>query len=113
MICGHPLQATYRDRTIFNTATSACRFTRTVADTTENARKYVGFTIRDIRIAESTLGNQADVLRNVSMCGTSPLTVDNFVEVLGVGGISWFHSKLTPDIFLHPANSTVPYLALA
>ena len=66
-----------------------------------------------VRIAETPLGDQANVLGYVGMGRTGPLAIDDFVKVLGVGGISRFHSKLVPDTFLHPANSPIPYLALA
>ena len=113
MVCGHPLQAAYRNRPVFHPATPACGLTRAVANTTENSRKHVRFSVFDVGVGESSLGNQADILRNIGVRRTSPLTVDNFVEVLGFGGISRFHSKLVPDMFPHPANNTDPYLALA
>jgi len=44
---------------------------------------------------------------------TGPLAIDDLVKVLGVGGISRFHSKLALDVFRQPAYCPVPYLALA
>jgi hypothetical protein len=47
------------------------------------------------------------------MSWAGPLAIDDFVIVLGVGGISWFHSRLVPDTLRHPAYCRIPNWGLA
>ena len=98
---------------IFDTTAATRRLARSIAHSAEDAGKHVGFTVFNVRVAETPLGDQSNVLWYIGMGRTSPLAIDDFVKVLGVGGISRFHSKLVPDTFLHPAKSPIPYLALA
>ena len=113
MIRRNALQAANRDGPVFDSTTSACRFAGAVAHSPQNAGEDIGCSICQIRFAELPLGNQADVMRHVSVRRAGPLAIDNFVIVLGVGGICRFHSKLAPDEFLHPAYSCTLYLPLA
>jgi len=92
MIGRHAFEAADCNRLVFDAATTARRLTGTITDSSEDARKYVGLAVLHVRIAELPLGNHANVLRNVGMGGTAPLTVYDPVEVLGIGSICWLHS---------------------
>jgi hypothetical protein len=113
MICRHSFQPADGHRTFLDSTAATGWLAGSVADTAENAWKHIGFAVFDVGVAEPPLGDQANVLGNVRMSGTGPLAIDYLVKVLGVGGVSRFHSRFTPDISLHPAKRPIPYLALA
>ena len=88
-----PFEAADRYWLVFDPDTAARRLTRPIADAPEDAWKHVGQAVFDVGVAEAALGDQSNVLRNVSVRWTGPLTVDNFVKVLRIGGIGRFHSR--------------------
>jgi hypothetical protein len=78
------LQPTNGYRLLFDTATTTRRLTRTITYTSENAWKYIGFTILHVCGGEIALSNHADIGGNISVGGTAPLAIDDLVEVLWV-----------------------------
>jgi hypothetical protein len=96
MIGSHPFQAANGDWLFLNTIAPTGWLARTIADASEDSWKYVGFAILHVRIAELPLGNHANVRWNIGVRRTAPLTVYDFVKVLGIGGICWLHSDDVP-----------------
>ena len=87
------------DSLVFDPATPASRFARSIADAPEDTRKHVRFPVEHIGIAEFALGDKAYVRRNVGMSGTCPLAIDDFVKIVGPGCICWLHLIDAIDLF--------------
>ncbi len=97
MIRRNALQSTDGDRLILDAAAATSRFTRSIADATENAREYVRLAIFHVRIAELTLGDHANVRGNIGMGRTAPLAINDLVVVIGIRGICWLHRSQGPS----------------
>ena len=96
VVGGDALQPADRDRlrldlfgipALFNATATARRLAGTVAGAPENAGKDVGFPIDEISIAKAARRNQSDVFGNSGMGRARPLTVDDFVEIVGIRDI--------------------------
>lgn len=96
MICRDTFQTTDGDRFCFDAATSTSGLTRSVADATQDAGEYVGFTVDEIRGRELPLRNQADVFGNIRMGGTRPLAIDDAMIIVRISSIGWLHRYLAP-----------------
>ena len=103
MIGGYSFQAANCHWFVFDPDTAARGLTWPIADTPEDPWKHVGQAIFDVGVAKAALGNQSNVLGNVSVRWTGPLTVDNFVKILRIGGIGRFHSR---DASVSPLANT-------
>ena len=91
MIGSHTFQAADSYGFTIHAFTPAGRFTRPVARSPENRGKDIRLSVEHVRIGVATLGNEADVFRNVGMGGACPLTVHNFVEVIRIPNVCSFH----------------------
>ncbi|OIQ71442.1 hypothetical protein GALL_469390 [mine drainage metagenome] len=86
------LQAADRDRFFLDTAAPAGGFTGAVAGTAENPGEYVRLPVDHIGVGVAAGSDQTDVFGNRRVCWTGPLTIDHFMEVVGildVGRIQW------------------------
>ena len=94
MIRGDALEPTNGHRVFLNTTTPACRLAGAITDAPEDAGKYIGFAILHVGSGEIALRDHSDIGRNISVCRTAPLTVDDFVKILRVRRICWLHSAM-------------------
>jgi hypothetical protein len=95
---------------LLHATTAASRLAGTVAGTPQNARKYIGNPVHHIGIAVTALADQTDVFWNRCVGRTGPLTIDNFVKIVRIGGIGglqvcllsrdggWVNGECTPVI---------------
>ena len=63
-----------------------------------------------VRIAEATLRDHANVEGYVSVGWAGPLTINDFMKVVGVGGISRFHSIDAQENPVLPGNRSGPVI---
>src|SRR6185437_11378512 len=89
---GNTLQPADRHRRLLDAAAAAGGLAWAIAGASQDAGKHVRPPIDHVGVAVAAFGDQADVFGNGRMCGTGPLAVDNFVEVIGRRNISRFHS---------------------
>ena len=89
MIGGHSLEAADGDRLAVQASATAGRLTRTIARASQDTREHVRLAVEHVGVREAALGDQPDVFGHVGVRRASPLTVDNFVEVIRIAGISW------------------------
>ncbi len=115
VIGGDPFQPADRHRLVFHTPAATRRLAGTIADSPQNCREHIRFPVQHIGLGKLALRDQANIVRHVGVRRASPLAVDNFVEVLRLGGIGWLHSKTTRQDFRRccPDISAVqnPYFA--
>ena len=74
-------------RAFLDPAAPACRFARTIAGAAENAREDIRLPVDHVGVAIAARRDQADVFGDWSMGRTGPLTIDDFVEIVGVRDI--------------------------
>ena len=91
MVGGYSLEAANGDRFFIHAATPAGRFAGPVTDAAEYAGKDITLAIDHVGIIKSALGYESNVFRNVSMGGTAPLAVHNFMKKVRVRGVSALH----------------------
>ena len=96
VVGGDALQPADRDRlrldllgisALLDATATAGGLAGTVAGAAENAGKDVGFPVDEVGVAEAARRDQSDVFGNGGMGRTRPLTVDDFVEIVGVRDI--------------------------
>src|SRR5258707_1086099 len=63
-----------------------------VANTAENAREHVRLPVHHVGIGEPPLGDQADVLGDIGVGRAGPLAIHYSMVIVGMRGISRFHS---------------------
>ena len=95
LIGGDPFQAADGHRLVFHATAATRRLAGTIADSPQNCREHIRFPVQHVGLGEFALRYQANIVRHIGVRGASPLAVDNFVEVLRLGGIGWLHSKTT------------------
>jgi hypothetical protein len=93
-ICRDPLEPTDRNRLFLDPAAPACGLAGPVADAPENTREDVGLPVHHVGLGHFSLGDQSNVFRDVRMSRTSPLAIDDPMEVRRVRGIGGLHSPL-------------------
>ena len=93
-IGGDALKSANRYRFLIHATASAGGLTRPVAHSTQDAGENVRPAISEVRFGVVPLCNESDVLRHVSVCWTSPLTVDDTMKILRVRRIGRFHIGL-------------------
>src|SRR6185437_1544289 len=71
---------------------AARRFARAVAGATEHAGKHVGTPVDHVGVGVAPGGDQPDIFGNGRVSRTSPLTIDDFMEVVRRGNIGILHS---------------------
>jgi hypothetical protein len=59
MIGSNAFQSADGDRLFIDSPAPACRFTGTIANTTENSREHVRFAVFNVGVAETSLGDQS------------------------------------------------------
>ena len=91
MVGGNAFQPANCDWLVLDATAATRRFAGAIADPAEDARKDVGLAIFHVRIAELSLGDQANVLRHVGMRRTAVLAVNDLVEILGIGDVGRLH----------------------
>jgi hypothetical protein len=91
MIGGDPLQSADRDRLVLDTTATARRLARPIAHAPQDAGEHVGLAVQEIRVVESALRDQTNVLWDVGVSRARPLTIDHVVKVLGTRSIRGFH----------------------
>jgi hypothetical protein len=92
----HALQPANGDRFGFDAPTATGGLARAIADATEDAGKDVGFSVDEISVRELTQRDEPDVLRDVGVCRTGPLTIDDAMKVVGISGVGRFHRSGAP-----------------
>ena len=100
MIGGYTLQAADGDGLFFNATAATGWLAGTITYTSQNAGKYIGFAIDEVRVGEATLRDQANIFGNIRVCRASPLAVHNAMIIIGVLSITWLH-----DFFSRCAKS--------
>ena len=83
-------------RTLLDAATAARGLARPIARAAENARKDVRLPVDEIRVAVAAGGDQPDVFGNGGMGRTGPLTIDDFVEIVGMRDIRRLQCRCSP-----------------
>ncbi len=96
VVGGNTLQSADRDGLAVDSTSPTGWLARTIAGSTEYPRKDVGFSIENVRVVESPLRYETNVLRHVRMRRTRPLAVDDLVEIRGIRGIGRFQSWSFP-----------------
>jgi len=100
VVRGHPLQAADGHRlgsspvVFFHPAAPTSRFARSVARSSEHARKNVGHPVDHVGVAVATLADQPDVLRHGCVGRTGPLAIDDLVEIVRSAGVCWLQDGL-------------------
>ena len=102
MIGGDALEAADGDRLAVHARPAAGRFARTIAGAAQDAGKNVGFAVEEIGVREPAVRNQPNVLRDIRMRRTRPLTIHNAVVVRGVPDVRRIHA--VPVIIGHGAE---------
>ena len=82
------------DIAFFNATAAAGRFAWPVTGAAENAGKDIRVPVDHVGIAVAACSDQADVFGDGGVGRAGPLTIDNFMEVIGVRDISRFQTKL-------------------
>ena len=77
-------------------AASTRGLARAIAHAAQDAGENVRLAIQEIRVVESALCDQPNVLGYVGVRGARPLTVDDPVEILGTRCVRGFHQS-APD----------------
>src|SRR5262249_36782721 len=92
---------------LLDPAAPASRFARTIAGAAENARKDIRLPIDHVGVVITLCCNQSYVFGDRSVGGTGPLTIDDFVKIVGIGDIRRFQNiflqrMLTQALERHP-----------
>ena len=85
------LQAADRDRFLLDAAAATSRLTGPVADPPEDAREDVRASVDEVRVGETPLGDQPDVLRHIGVGRTCPLAIHDFMEIVGMRSVRYSH----------------------
>jgi hypothetical protein len=93
MIGSHTFQAADGDRFFFNATAAAGGFTGSVAGAAEDARKDIGLPVDHICIVVAALGDHPDILRDGGVGRTGILTINDFMEILGILKIGRFQNR--------------------
>ena len=88
------LQPADGDRFAIDARPAAGRLAGPVAGASENPGEDVGLTVEEIRLRESSLGDETDVLRDVRVRRARPLTVHHAVVVVGVTNVGRLHQRV-------------------
>ena len=96
MVCSHTFKAADRNRLFFQAATPACGFTRTIADSAEDAREDIAFAIDHVGVREPALSDQSNILGNISVGGTAPLAIHYLMKIIRIVRVRAFHFPCTP-----------------
>jgi hypothetical protein len=91
MVCGNALEPANSDRLPIDALSAAGWLARTIAGATQDARKYIGFSVDHVGVRESPLRYQPDVLRHIRMRRACPLAIDYFVVVIWISNVGRLH----------------------
>ncbi len=100
VVGGDALQSADRNRLGFarvvflDAAASARGLARAIARAPENSGKHIRFPVDEISVRIMPGGDKSDVFRNRGVRGTGPLTIDDFMEVVGNTNIGRLHPVL-------------------
>ena len=83
-------------RTFLDADTAARGLARPIAGAAENARKHIRFPVDEIRVAIAAGGDQPNVFGNWGMGRTGPLTIDDFMEIVGMRDIRRLQCRCSP-----------------
>src|SRR4029077_796277 len=98
-------EAADRHRSAVDPGAPARGLAGAVAGTPEDPRERVGLAIGHVRVGVPTLGDQADVFRDVGVGRARPLAVDDPMEIVRVRRVGWVH-ELTWNPGLGPCSRT-------
>jgi len=82
------MSAWHLDVAFLDTAAAAGGFAGAIAGAAENAGEHIRFPVDHVGIVVTACRDQADVFGDGSVGRAGPLTIDNFMEVIGVRNIS-------------------------
>jgi hypothetical protein len=82
VIGGDALQAADGDRFLFHADATARGLARTIAGSTQNARKDIRFPVDHVGVTIATIGDHPDIFGNGGMGRTGPLAINNLMEVI-------------------------------
>lgn len=91
-IGSNALEPANRNRIRLEPSAPASRFARPVTSAPQDGRKNIRFPVHHVRFGVLALRDQADVMRNVRVRGTSPLAIHDTVEVIRVTDVGSFQS---------------------
>ena len=86
-----PLQPTDRHRLAVQAHAPAHRLAGAVAGPAQDSREDVRLPVEQVGLGVLPVGDEPDVLGDVGVRGTPPLTIDDAVVVVGVAGVGRFH----------------------
>ena len=92
---------------LFDAAAPARGLARPVTGAAENPGENVGLPVDEVGVAVASCGDQPDVFGNCGVGGARPLTIDDFVEIVGVRDIRWFQDVFSVGNFSRVALVTV------
>jgi hypothetical protein len=84
VVGGDALETTNGDGLSVDATAAARRLAGTIARAAEDAWKDVRFAIEEVRFGESSLSDEADVLRHVRVGRAGPLAIHHFMVVLRI-----------------------------
>jgi hypothetical protein len=93
VISGDPFEATDGHGFFFDPTSTASGFARTVAGSTQNTRKYIGFPIHHIGFGVFFCRNQSYIFWYRRVRRTSILAIYDFVKILRICYVCGFHDK--------------------
>src|SRR5215831_8563874 len=93
-IGGDALEAADRDRLLLDATAPARRLTGPVASAAKHPGKHVRFPVDHIGVGVASGRDQANVFRNRCVRRTSPLAIDDLVEIVRRSNVGWFHTLL-------------------
>ena len=83
-------------RAFLDAAAAARRLARPVARAPEDSREHVRLPVDEVRVAVAARRDQPDVFGDGSVGRAGPLTIDDFVEIVGVRDIGRLQSLCSP-----------------
>ena len=94
VVGGDALEPADGDRLLLEPSSTACRLAWAVAGAPEDPRKHIRLPIDHVGVVIVPGRNLPDIFRDRSMGGAGPLTINDFVKVLGIRHVSRLHDRL-------------------
>src|SRR5215813_3631948 len=91
VVGGNALQSADGDRLFLDAAAPAGGLAGPIADPAEDARKDVALPVQHVGRRIALVRDEANVFRHRRVGRTGPLTIDDLMEVVRIGGVGWGH----------------------
>ncbi len=96
VVGGDALQPADGDGLLFDPAPAAGGLAGAVADPSQDPWEHIRVPVHHVGLGEAALSDQPDVLGNIGVGRAGPLAIHDSMVVVGMRGISWFHSMPRP-----------------